>query len=62
MYLFFSIQTSFSLHLFLNTKTFCIEIKQVNNIVIVSGEQRKDPATHIHVPNVPQAPLLCYTN
>ena len=28
-----------------------------NNVVIVSGEQQRDSAIHIHVPVLPQTPL-----
>ena len=45
---------NFSLFNFL----FCIGVEPVNNTVIVSGEQGRDSAVHIHVSILPQTPLL----
>ena len=57
----FSAQTFFHF-IYFKKPIFFIEVKQINNNVIVSGEERGDSATRIHVSNVPQFPLLCYTN
>ena len=38
-------------------KTFCIGVKPINNVVIVSGGQQRDSATHTHVSILPQTPL-----
>ena len=52
---------------------FCFEVQPINNVVVVSGEQRRDSAIHIHVSILPQTPLpsrlahniepssMCYT-
>ena len=37
----------------------CIDVSPVNNVVVVSGEQLRDSATHIHVSILPQPLLLC---
>ena len=42
---------------FLRNFLFCIAVYPINSVVIVSGEEQKDAATHIHVPILPQAPL-----
>ena len=54
-------------------KTFCIGVYSFKNVVIVSGEQRRDSTIHIHVSILPQTPLpsrlphnteqssMCYT-
>ena len=34
-------------------KTFCIGVYSFNNVVIVSGEQRRDSTIHIHVSILP---------
>ena len=36
---------------------FCIGVQLINNVVIVSGEQSRDSATHIHVSIFPQTSL-----
>ena len=36
---------------------FCIRVYTVNNVVVVSGEQRRDSAIHIHVSILPQVPF-----
>ena len=36
---------------------FCVQVQPVNNVVIVSGEQRRDSAVHVHVFILPQTPL-----
>ena len=36
---------------------FCIGVQLVDNVVLVSGEQRRDSAIHIHVSNLPQSPF-----
>ena len=36
---------------------FCIGVFLINNVVIVSGGQQRDPAIHTHVPILPQTPL-----
>ena len=52
---------------------FCFGVQPVNNIVIVSGEQKRDSVMHMHVSTLPQTPLpsrlplnieqssICYT-
>ena len=35
----------------------CIAVYPINSAMIVSGEEQRDAATHIHVPILPQAPL-----
>ena len=45
-----------SLHIFKNF-LFCIGVKPINNVVIVSGEQQRDSAIHIHVSILSQTPL-----
>ena len=37
---------------------FCIRVYPVNNVVVVSGEQRRDSAIHIHVSIFPQPLFL----
>ena len=32
---------------------FCIGVEPINNVVTVSGEQQRDPVTHIHVSILP---------
>ena len=44
------------LFLFLNF-LFCIWVYPINNVVIVSDEQQKDSALHVHVSILPQTPL-----
>ena len=68
--LFLSLQFSFT---FLTPKAFCIGVKQINNVDVVSGEQQSDSTIHIHVSILPQDPLpsglpynieqssMCYT-
>ena len=58
---------------FLLNFLFCIGVQPINNAVTVSGEQRRDSATHIRVSVLPQTPLparlphcleqssMCYT-
>ena len=41
---------------FLTPKSFYIGVQMINNVLVVSGEQRKDSAIHIHVSILPQAP------
>ena len=36
---------------------FCTAVEPINNVVRVSGEQRRDSATHIHVSILSQIPL-----
>ena len=43
-------------HIFLNF-LFCIEVQLIYNVVIVSDEQQRDSATHIHGSILPQTPL-----
>ena len=42
---------------FLTPKSFYIGVQMINNVLVVSGEQRKDSAIHMHVSILPQAPL-----
>ena len=42
--------------LFLNF-LFYIQVELINNVVIVSGGQQRDSATHVHVAILPQTPL-----
>ena len=42
---------------FLSFLNFYIRLKLINNVVIVSGEQWRDSAIHIHVSILPQTPL-----
>ena len=37
----------------------CIGVQLINNIVIVSGEQQRHSAVHIHVSILPQTSLFC---
>ena len=37
---------------------FCIGVYPINNVVIVSDEQKRDSAIHIHVSILPQPPFL----
>ena len=37
----------------------CFGVQPINNVVIVSGEQRRDSAIHIRVSLLPQTPLPC---
>ena len=39
---------------FLFNILFCIGLKPINNVVIVSGEQQRDSAIHIYVSILPQ--------
>ena len=41
-------QPPLSLFLFLTPKTFCVGVQLVNTVVIVSGEQWRESAIHIH--------------
>ena len=41
---------------------FCIGVQLINNVVVVSGEQQRDSAIHIHVPIFPQTPTPCPTS
>ena len=59
--------------LFFKTFLFCIGVYLINNVVIISGEQQRKSAIHIHISILPQTPLpsrlphiieqssLCYT-
>ena len=40
------------------TFLFCVGVELMNNIVVVSGEQRRDSAIHTHVSILPQTPVL----
>ena len=40
---------------------FCIGVQLINNAVIVSGEQQRDSAIHIHVSILPQTPIQAAT-
>ena len=63
----------FNFLIFFFTFLFYIEVKPINNVVIVSGGQQRDSAIHIHVSILPQTSLpsrmphniepssLCYT-
>ena len=63
---------SFSKKFFKNF-LFCVGVQPIYNVVLVSGEQRRDSAVHINVSILPQTPLpfrlphnlkqssLCYT-
>ena len=37
----------------------CFGVQPINNVVIVSGEQRRDSAANVHVSFLPQTPLPC---
>ena len=37
---------------------FCVRIYLINHVVVISGEQWRDSAIHIHVSILPQTPLL----
>ena len=52
------LQTKMALFFFFYTLnfSFCIGLQPINSIVVVSGEQRRDSATHIHVSTL-QTPL-----
>ena len=43
---------------FFNNFLFCIGVLLINNVMIVSGEQQRDSAIHIHVSILFQTPLL----
>ena len=45
------------LFFFLTPKTFCIGVQQLTMFMIVSGEQRRDSAIHIHISILPQIAL-----
>ena len=47
---------SFIVFVFLLNFLFCIGVQPVNNVVMVSGEQRRDSAIHTHVCILPQLP------
>ena len=38
------------------TFLFCIGVLLINNVMVVSGEQQKDSAVHIHTAVLPQTP------
>ena len=43
--------------IFLKKKRFCIEVQLINIVALVSDEQWRDSAIHIHVSILPQIPL-----
>ena len=52
------LQTKMALFFFFYTLnfSFCIGLQPINSIVVVSGEQRRDSATRIHVSILPNPP------
>ena len=68
-----NLSSCFSVGFFFFHFLFCIGVMLINNVVIASGEQRRDSAIHIHVSILPQTLLpsrlphnyeqssLCYT-
>ena len=44
-------------YVFIFSFLFCIEVQLIYNVVIVSDEQQRDSATHIHGSILPQTPL-----
>ena len=51
-----TLYNSFIVFVFLLNFLFCIGVQPVNNVVMVSGEQRRDSAIHTHVCILPQLP------
>ena len=56
-WVFFLIAKLYFFPYFLTPKTFCTKVQPINNIVVVSGEQQRDSAIHIHGPLLPQTLL-----
>ena len=53
---FFFLKHFIYLFIYLTPKTFCIGVYPINNIVVVSGEHRRNSDIHIHVSILPQTP------